>query len=104
MQSTKKPGESFRDYFRRARRDAAVRSQIIESARMARSVAGWVAVVFAGLVAWRTLSLGLRTGGWLSTQAVAYAIFFVLTMMVYSKFGHQIASLEAMGDSGDAKS
>jgi hypothetical protein len=100
MKGTKKPGESFRDYFRRAQRDPAVRRQILESSRTARSISGWGAIVFAMLAVWRTLSFGLSAGGWISTQSVAYAIFFVLTMMVYSKFGERISSLEALDRAG----
>jgi uncharacterized membrane protein len=103
MKGTKKPGESFRDYFRRAQRDPAVRRQILESSRTARSISGWGAVAFAILAVWRTLSLGMNSGGWVSTQSVAYAIFFVLTMMVYSKFGERIASLQAMDRAGKSK-
>jgi hypothetical protein len=103
MQSLKDPGESFRDYFRRARRDAGVRRQILESSRTGRSVAGWGAVMFAFLTVLRTLNFGLRDGGWISTQSVAFAIFFVLAMMVYSKFGDRIASLEAMDHPEDSE-
>jgi hypothetical protein len=103
MQSQKDPGESFRDYFRRARRDPGVRRQILESSRIGRSVAGWGAVMFALLTVLRTLTLGLRNGGWVSTQSVAFAIAFVLAMMVYSKFGDRIASLEAMDRPEDSK-
>src|SRR5271170_1065386 len=103
MQSSKEPGESFRDYFRRAKSDAGARRQILESSRMGRSVAGWAAAAFAILTVWRTLSLGMSAGGWVSTQSIAYAIFFVLTMMVYSKFGDRIASLESMDPADDPK-
>jgi hypothetical protein len=103
MQGTKHPGESFRDYFRRAKHDAGVRRQMLESSRKARSVAGWAAVVFAVLVAWITVSLGISAGRWVSTRSIACAIFFVMTMMVYSKFGERIAALEAMDRAGDSK-
>jgi len=103
MRTLKDPGESFRDYFRRARHDAGVRRQILESSRVGRSVAGWGAAVFALLTLWRTLSLGMQKGGWISTQSVAFAIFFVLAMMIYSKFGDRIASLEAMDRPGDSE-
>jgi hypothetical protein len=103
MQGTKKPGESFKDYFRRAKHDPGVRLQILQSSRTARSVAGWAAVAFAILAMWRTLALGMRNGGWVSTQSIAFAILFVMAMMVYSKFGERIASLEAMDRTEDPK-
>jgi hypothetical protein len=103
MQSQKDPGESFRDYFRRAKNDARVRQQILESSRIGKAVAGWGAVLFALLTLARTLALGLRDGGWVSTQSIAFAIFFALAMMVYSKFGDRITSLEAMDRPEDSK-
>jgi hypothetical protein len=104
MQSTKGEGESFRDYFQRARHDAGVRRQIMRSAGMARSLAGWLAAVFVSLAVWRTLAQGLRGGGWISTEAIAYSIVFVLCMKVYAKFGDRIAALRAMDEPGDSAS
>jgi uncharacterized membrane protein len=103
MQSLKEPGESFRDYFRRAKHDAGVRRQILESSRMGRSLTGWAAIAFAVLTVWRTLSLGMQNDGWVSTQSIALAILFVMAMMVYAKFGERIASLEAMDRSENPK-
>lgn len=71
---------------------------------MARSVAGWLAAVFVSLAIWRTLAQGLRGGGWISTEAIAYSIIFVLCMMVYAKFGDRISALRAMDDPGDSSS
>jgi uncharacterized membrane protein len=98
MQETKGEGESFREYFRRARHDAGVRREIMRSAGVSRSVAGWLAVAFAVLTFSQTLVHGLRGGGWISTQSVATAIMFVLCMMVYAKFGDRIAALQAMDE------
>jgi hypothetical protein len=104
MQSTKGEGESFREYFQRARHDAGVRRQIMKSAGTARSISGWLAAVFVSLAVWRTLAQGLRGGGWISTETVAYSIVFVLCMMVYARFGDRIAALRAMDDPGDSDS
>jgi hypothetical protein len=102
MQDAKGEGESFREYFQRARRDAGVRRQIMGSAVVARSIAGWLAAVFASLAVGRTLAHGLRDGAWISTETIAYAIAFVLCMMVYAKFGDRIAALRAMEDPRDS--
>jgi hypothetical protein len=104
MQSTKGEGESFREYFQRARRDAGVRRQMIGSAVVARSITGWLATGFASLAVGRTLGRGLRGGGWISTETIAYAIIFVLCMMVYAKFGDRIAALRTMDDPQDSDS
>jgi len=96
MQSTKGKDETFREYFLRARHDADVRREILRSATVSRSIAGWMAILFLALTLGRMVFLGLRTGAWVSNQAIATAIFFVLTMMVYAKFGHRIADLESM--------
>ena len=98
MQGTKGDGESFREYFQRARHDAGVRRQIMLSASYARTVSGGLAVVFIGLTAWQTLASGLRGGGWISTRSIASSIAFVLSMMMYAKFGERIAALKAMDD------
>jgi hypothetical protein len=98
MQGTKGDGEGFREYFQRARHDAAVRLQIMRSASTARSIAGWLAAVFVSLAIGRTLAQGLRGGIWVSTETIAYAVTFVLCMMVFAKFGDRIAALKAMDD------
>ena len=103
MQDTKTKGESFREYFRRARHDAGVRRQIMRSAGMARSVAGWSAAALAALAVGRTLAQGLRGAGWVSTEVIAYAILFVICMTIYAKFGERISQLRAMDDAGDPK-
>src|SRR5208282_1934795 len=103
MQDTKGEGESFREYFQRARNDAGVRRQIMRSASVAKSIAGCLAVVFVALAIWRTLALGLSGGGWVSTQSIAYSILFVMCMMAYAKFGDRMAALEAMEDPRDPK-
>src|ERR1700690_2962047 len=98
MQDTKIEGESFREYFRRARHDAGVRRQIIGTAGVARPVAGWVGAGFGAGALWRTLAQGLRGAGWVSTEVIAYAILFVLCMTIYAKFGEQISALRAMDE------
>jgi hypothetical protein len=100
MKGTKEEGESFREYFQRAGRDPGVRRQIMRSAGAARSIAGWLAALFASLAIGRTLAQGLR-GVWISTETVAYTVAFVLCMMVYAKFGDRIAALRAMDEPRD---
>jgi hypothetical protein len=104
MQDTKGDGESFREYFRRARHDAGVRREIMRSSAASRSAAGWLAVVFVSLGFWKTLDQGLHGGGWISAQSIGFAIMFVLCMMVYAKFGDRIAALRAMDDPEDPRS
>lgn len=102
MPNTKGEGESFRDYFRRARHDSGVRRQIMRSTQVARSAAGCLAAAFVSLAIWKTLAQGLRGGGWISTETIACSIAFVLCMMVYAKFGDRIAALRAMDEPGDS--
>jgi hypothetical protein len=104
MQSTKGEGESFREYFQRARHDAGVRRQIMMSATYARTVSGGLAVAFAGLAVWQTLARGLNGRGWVSTQSIASSIAFVLSMTMYAKFGERIAALRAMDEPRDPQS
>jgi hypothetical protein len=104
MQGSKGEGESFREYFRRARHDPGVRREIMRSAGVSRSVTGWLAAAFAAMTIFLTLEGGLRGGGWISTQSIAYAIMFVLCMMIYAKFGERIAALRAMDDREDTES
>ncbi len=104
MQSTKDKGESFREYFQRARHDAGVRRQIMMSASYARTVSGGLAVVFAGLAVWQTLARGLGGGGWISTQSIASSIAFVLSMTMYARFGERMAALRAMDEPQEPKS
>jgi hypothetical protein len=104
MQGSKGKGESFREYFRRARHDPGVRREIMRSAGVSRSVTGWLAAAFAAMTILLTLDRGLRGDGWISTQSIAYAIMFVLSMMIYAKFGDRIAALRAMDDPEDPES
>jgi hypothetical protein len=93
-----KKNESFREYFRRARHDPSVRRQLIANARVARSIAGWVAVILAAIALWESVSQGVQTGFWLPHGAIIAGFGFIANGFVWDKYGERIAALESMGD------
>ena len=88
----KRPGEGFRDYFRRARVDPAVRGRLLATARFARALCGALMVLFAVLAIWE-LGHGLRRAG--AWPAVACALGVGASWFARGKFGERVAALQA---------
>jgi hypothetical protein len=93
--------ETFREYFRRAQHDAAVRRQLENTAQISRTVFGWVAVLFAGAGLWECVAHGLRSGTWLPGAAIFCSFGFVGNLLVWDKFGDRIAALRAMDETDE---
>jgi hypothetical protein len=91
-------GESFREYFRRARTDPGVRAHLLENARYSRSAMGWVALVFAALGIGLSTYEGLHGREWMPPTSMFCAVSCVINVLIYDKFGDRIAILSSMDD------
>lgn len=91
-------GESFREYFRRAKTDPRVRAELLENARYSRMIFGWL-VLFCGILAVGQTTFQLvRHGIWISGASMFYTFLFVVQFLIYDKFGDRIAVLSSLDD------
>jgi uncharacterized ion transporter superfamily protein YfcC len=91
-------GESFREYFRRARTDPRVRAELLENARFSRMIGGWLVLAFGIIAMVQTVYQLARHGIWISGASVLYTFLFVIAFLIYDKFGDRIAVLSSMDD------
>ena len=91
-------GETIREYFRRARRDPAVRAHLLENARYSRSFFGWGTIFFGVLAIAQTGYQLLHDGTWISRVSVLCTFSFTVNWLIYDKFGDRVAMYASMDE------
>jgi hypothetical protein len=98
MATAMNKGESFREYFRRAGHDPAVRAHLLENARYSRSFFGWITFVFAVLAFGMTVYDLLHDGVWMSRASILCTFGFTINWLIYDKFGDRVAMYASMDE------
>jgi hypothetical protein len=83
----------LRDYLRRARSDASLRSSLLGNARFLKKVFGWITVVWAFLLLAQIASEGRP---WFSSSSATAWLGVVFAVMSYDKFSDRVAMMESM--------
>lgn len=94
-----KNGETFREYFRRARFDADSRAHQLKSTRNSRSLFGWLTVIFAALAIWQFSCDHFSGSPWFSRGLALDIVSLGLNLMLFDKMSERIWVLEVMGES-----
>jgi hypothetical protein len=98
MATAMNKGETFREYFRRARHDPAVRAHLLENARYSRSFFGWMTFVFGVLALGMTGYQLLHDGVWMTRTSVLFTFGFTINWLIYDKFGDRVAMYASMDE------